>query len=243
MLKYKEKQQTERVPFVIQFHPRLRALGRTIHKHFHLLKTNDRLKKSFPDAPMVAFRRLPNLGDRLIHSNTNTTDQEEPILKKCGTPRCQCCQHFKESEKIEINGKTHRYNQGGNCKTENLIYTLKCRKCHLSYIGESKQRLHQRLNGHREAVRKVKKGQKLNDDYIDTGAALHFGQEDHEFQRDVEVQIVEKGSWGTPGERKEKESFWICHFRTGEDGDRTLGYNAGGLNKTKGKFAPLYGQI
>jgi hypothetical protein len=104
----------------------------------------------------------------------------------------------------------------------------------LFYIGETQNKLHQRLNGHRDAVRKVRKGQKLNDEINDTGAALHFSQADHDFNKDLEVQIVEAGRWETPLARKEKESYWICFFKT---------YGEGGLNKTRGNFASLYGKI
>lgn len=235
-LKYKEKKKSDRVPYVIQYHPRLRALGKVLHKHFHLLKTNERLKTAFPEPPMVAFKRLPNLGDRLINTKNNEETNE---IKKCGTPRCQCCQHFNESDTVHINGKRHHNQKGGSCKTENLVYALKCKKCNLCYIGESQQRLHQRLNGHREAVRRVQRGQKLNEEYVDTGAAIHFGQGDHDFKKDLQVQIVEKGAWKTPGERKERESFWICHFKTMEGGAE----GATGLNKTCGIFNPFYGRI
>ena len=36
-----------------------------------------------------------------------------------------------------------------NCKTENIIYLLECAICALQYIGETKQQLSKRLNGHR----------------------------------------------------------------------------------------------
>ena len=35
------------------------------------------------------------------------------------------------------------------CKTENIIYLLECAICDLQYIGETKQQLSKRLNGHR----------------------------------------------------------------------------------------------
>jgi adenylate kinase family enzyme len=103
VLEYKEKKKTERIQFVIQFYPRLRALGEVIQKHFHLLKTSERLQKSFPEPPMVAFKRLKNLVDHLIHTDSNKAELNE--LQKCNSLRCQCCQHFQETKNIEINGK------------------------------------------------------------------------------------------------------------------------------------------
>jgi hypothetical protein len=54
-LRFKEKVKNDRVPFVIQYHPRLRALGKIMHKYFYLLKSNDRLKKAFTAPSIVAF--------------------------------------------------------------------------------------------------------------------------------------------------------------------------------------------
>jgi hypothetical protein len=50
----------------------------------------------------------------------------------------------------------------------------------LNYIGGTQQQLHQRLDGHRDAARKAKKGQKLNEAMNDTGAAIHFAQDGHQ---------------------------------------------------------------
>jgi hypothetical protein len=36
-----------------------------------------------------------------------------------------------------------------NCKTENIIYLLECAIYGLQYVGETKQQLSKRLNGHR----------------------------------------------------------------------------------------------
>jgi hypothetical protein len=87
-----------------------------------------------------------------------------------------------------------------------------------------------------------KKRQKLNEEMNDTGAAIHFAQDGHQFQEDVEAFVLESGAWDTPGERKQKESFWICHFKTvmKEDGGED---SQGGLNKITGAFSSLYGKI
>ena len=57
----------------------------------------------------------------------------------------QCTQKFRSThtgEKIIIYCNA-------NCKTENIIYLLECAMCGLQYIGETKQQLSKRLNGHR----------------------------------------------------------------------------------------------
>ena len=48
--------------------------------HFYLLQSNDRLKRAFAEPPMVAFRRLKNQKDSLVHSTIATSR----LFEYCG---------------------------------------------------------------------------------------------------------------------------------------------------------------
>ena len=68
----------------------------------------------------------------------------------------------------------------------------------------------------------------------DTGAAEHFVGEGHDFDRDLELFLLESGGWKSAAERKKRESYYICKFSTLEPG---------GLNKTAGSMGQFYGSI
>ena len=235
-LEYKKREENKCVPFVLTFHPRLRQLGSKLQKHFHLLQTSDRLKKAFPEAPMVAFRRQQNLKDLLVHtaSKGDENEPEQDTVRRCHAPRCKCCQHVQESNDFEINGKKHQVRRGGDCKSDNLIYGIRCRKCQTWYIGESSLKLRDRVNGHRASIKRIQKGETLNAQMTDTGAADHFSKKDHDFERDAEFHILEKGDWSETSDRKSRESFFICKFGTVEPN---------GMNKTTGNLAEFYGKF
>jgi hypothetical protein len=235
-LNYKKKEPNQRVPFVLTYHPRLRKLSTVLQKHFHLLKMNERLKKTFTDVPMVAFRRLQNLKDVLVH--TGTTKQEGKGVKRCGDLRCKCCHHLVEESEVKINGKTQAFRGDGSCKSENIIYGIRCKRCSKWYVGESGLRLHNRISGHRASIKRLQKGEKLNSQLCDTGCAEHFNGDGHNFDQDAELHLLEKGEWVDPADRKKRESFLICKFRTMQS-DMVQG----GLNKTAGAFTDLYGKI
>ena len=127
-LTYRKKEAQNRVPCVLTYHPRLKAMGKVLHKHFKLLQSNERLKKAFPEAPMVAFKRLQNLRDVLVH--TGVRERREGV-KRCGDKRCKCCDHLQENTEFEVNGKKHWVKSGGSCDTENVIYGLKCKLCNI----------------------------------------------------------------------------------------------------------------
>jgi hypothetical protein len=233
-LEYKKKESSGRVPFVLTFHPRLRQLGTVLRKHFHLIQRNERLRKAFPDTPIVAFRRQQNLKDMLVHTGTRKDVKVENTVKSCKDARCKCCSHLKETEEFSINDQKHIVRSGGTCKSGNVIYAIRCRICNLWYIGESGLKLHSRLNGHRSSIKRLQKGEKLNTQYTDTGCAEHFVQKGHNFDSDAELHLLEKGEWTEPSERKQRESFFICKFGM---------LNPKGMNKSSGTLSDFYGKI
>ena len=57
------------------------------------------------------------------------------------------------SEKNEVvndkNGLSVKCQRGGHCKSTGVIYAIKCKKCKLLYIGETKKALSDRYGGHK----------------------------------------------------------------------------------------------
>ena len=94
-------------------------------------------------------------------------------------------------------------------------------------------KLRGRLNGHRASVVRLQEGKILNTQMNDTGAAEHFAKGDHEFDRDLEVFLLESGKWSAV-ERKKRESFYICKYATLEPA---------GMNKATGLLGSFYGKI
>ena len=94
-------------------------------------------------------------------------------------------------------------------------------------------KLHERLNQHRYSTNKLRCGGSI-DKTNDTGLAEHFALEDHNFDNDLELYILEKGKWKTPVERKAKESFYICRHSTMEPK---------GMNKNAGFLGDLYEKV
>ena len=99
--------------------------------------------------------------------------------------------------------------RGGSCGTENIIYGLRCKMCDKWYVGESGNTLRGRLNGHWATVKKLLKGETLNTQMNDTGAAEHFAKMDHNFERDLELYLLEAGDWGSEVERQK-----VCNIGT-----------------------------
>jgi hypothetical protein len=195
---------------------------------------------------MVAFCKLKNLRNMLVHSNLKEEEckeEEGQGNEKCGGwksqkggMKCRCCHHVEErkvGEPIKVNGKEHILRKGGDCLSENLIYGIECSKCQKWYIGETGDSLRRRLNGHRAAIRRLEKIEQLDGERNDTGCAHHFHEDDHDLLEDAQLHILEKGNWST-SERRKKESFYICKIKS---------LKRNGLNKTAGVLSGLYEKI
>ena len=180
---------------------------------------------------MVAFKRLRNLRDILVHTGSRPMEQG---VRRCIDKRCKCCNHLREETEFSINGKQHSVKNGGSCNTENVIYGLRCQLCDKWYVGESSLRLRSRLNGHRAATVRLGEGKELNSQLNDTGAAEHFAEDGHDFDRDLELYLLESGNWKSAMERKRRESYYICKYST---------LDPAGLNKTAGIMGQFYGKI
>ena len=81
-----------------------------------------------------------------------------------------------EEKSVMINGKNHVTQNGGTCKSSNLIYGVNCKKCDSWYVGETGMRLHERLNQHRHSIGKFRRGESV-DKSNDTGLSEHFASE------------------------------------------------------------------
>ena len=204
MLSYKKKEKSIRIPLVTHYHPRLRFLSKILRKYYYLLEANEYLKKVFPEPPMVAFRKLKNIRDHLVHT---TVKKEKHDILKCNQVRCKTCDHLQETKTVTINGKIHKINNGGSCITKNTIYALECMKYNKFYIGETGDELRSRINGHRALTKRVKDGAILDEKFNDTGAAAHFGQTNHNFEKNMKLYILENNKWGFAYERKQKEGY------------------------------------
>ena len=91
-----------------------------------------------------------------------------------------------------------------NCKTENIIYLLECAICG-QYIGETKQQLSKRLNGHRSDAN-CKRDLPLSRHLRSTGHHDSFGK--------LKVTITYHNPKWDDKSRQERESFCIWKLKT-----------------------------
>ena len=62
----------------------------------------------------------------------------------------------------------------------------------------------------------------------------HFGEENHDFDTDAKVVILECGDWKNTYERQTKEDYYICKFKT---------LQPTGINVKRGPFTKAFNKL
>ena len=104
---------------------------------------------------------------------------------KCNAKNCKCCKALNIDNCFSSfsTGCNFAFVNPGvfNCKSQYVIYLISCTRCGIQYVGQTRQALHKRLNGHRHTLLK---------DSLDTYLCKHFNKSDHSFD-DLSIQIID----------------------------------------------------
>lgn len=188
---------------VCNWHPNLSTVPTILKKHFHLLENDSLTSKVFTNRPMVAFRRAKSIRNHVVR-NSAPKDRPPKTTEPCGR-NCALCKNIRSSETItnQQNGITIKINDGGTCKSSQLIYAATCKKCNLIYVGETGCSLADRFGKHRHDMKSRPDNNEL---------AKHF-HKDHDLS-DMEVLILQTGLSKSRAQRERFEDQWICKLQT-----------------------------
>ena len=173
------------------------------------MTTDPHLKEVFPLPPLVAYKRPPNIKEKLIRAKVPPLAPNRPIrkipgMKKC--TKCPICPFVQpgKSVKSTSNNTIIDINTSVNCQSQNIIYCISCQNCRMQYIGESERSLQQRFSEH--------KGYAINK-HLTKATGAHFNLPGHSAS-DMKVTILEKVHSMDPLVRKEREELFIRKFNT-----------------------------
>ena len=207
------KPQTTRRPvFVVSWDPRLPLLEPIQQKHWRAMTTLDPyLKEVFPEPPLLAYKRQKNLKDLCIRAKVPEIQPKykkriQKGMKKC-PKQCPICPWVLEGKEIKTNKCNWKINTEITCKTENLVYMIRCTKewCKENiYIGESERSLKDRIQEHIQYIKSNNKSQ---------ATGFHFNLPGHSVH-DMVVTGLEKQKKNDSEYRKERESYLIRKFNS-----------------------------
>ena len=111
------------------------------------------MKKLFTEPPMVSFKRPKNLKDHVVQTKLDNLPSKSSF-KTCINKRCKLCPYTSTTESFSSTTTSRCYYifQGMGCKTRNVVYLITCKSCSKQYVGETKDPLNIRINGHRSSI-------------------------------------------------------------------------------------------
>jgi hypothetical protein len=202
--KRKDKKDPQ-VIFVCDWHPILSTVPSILKKHFHLLENDTKTSKVFTSKPMVAFRRPRSIKNIVVKNDILPKENDKPATTTpCG--KCSLCKNIWTTEIIRNNKKNIEVTikDGGDCQTKGVIYAARCKKCDIICVGQTGKSTNKRFGGHRYDVKKRPDNTEL---------ATHFSCQ-HDFDKDMEVLILQSGLNKSQEEREFHEDRWICRLQT-----------------------------
>ena len=96
-------------------------------------------------------RRNKNLLDQLVSASTSSKPLDDRIENICKRPSsCRYCCRIDTTGRIRstTTGRLHRSMINVTCQTQNIIYLITCVTCKTQYVGQTKNRLLTRFQGH-----------------------------------------------------------------------------------------------
>ena len=100
------------VMFAVTFNPKLPSIANIIGKHWRTMTRDTKLKNTFPEPPMVAYKQPPNIRKILCRAKLPPKAKFKPDrkilgMKKCGKP-CIICDYMSMNQKKSYLPKLER---------------------------------------------------------------------------------------------------------------------------------------
>ena len=93
-----EKENTDRIPFTLTFHPHNHAVKSIILKNFTLPQNDSETGTIFSPLSVISFKCDKNIGNFLVRSSSQTNDQPGTFI--CSRARCKTCPFNHNAEKM-----------------------------------------------------------------------------------------------------------------------------------------------
>ena len=172
-LQTSQRNDNERIPLTLAFHPHNHAVKSIILKNFKLLQNDPDTGRIFSQPPLISFKCDKHIDNFLVRSVFQTSEQ--PGTSKCARARCKTCPFIRNVDKIARPKRSIKITDYFTCTSANVTYCITCTLCKKLYIGETGRRLGDRF---REHLRDVEK----DDQNASKPVARHFYLPNHSKQ-------------------------------------------------------------
>ena len=218
LLEVKTKEVTTTPVMTTTFNPQNPDIKGFIHDNWNIIQHSNDCSSTFPDKPIIGFKRLPNLRDMLTKASISYPPKEMVRTKLIPTHctqlgKCTYCPLITKISEITCNISGDKYQPKNlpkliSCELSDIVYLITCKKCGKYYVGKTGRAFRQRIYEHRLSVNKPK-------DNRVTPVSKHFTGKSHSI-KDMQFSILE---WCTPkyntpstAHRRRREQWWMWNI-------------------------------
>ena len=136
------------------YNPAYDGLRSQVLKTWDLLDRSSSTRQITSFGLQVGYPRPRSLRDLLVRSKLppggDTVTHVTGAPPKCDNPRCRYCPKLNTDSHIvaSVTGKKYRTLHNVSCNSNNLVYCISCTRCGKQYVGQTKNSLKQRFQGH-----------------------------------------------------------------------------------------------
>jgi len=213
---------TDSLFLIDTYHPGGSPINDVVKENWPILGRNLSTSQLHSKNIIFGKRKNKTLRDNLVTARLPIPPKAQPKsitgtkvlpLKPCiAKSKCRYCPVLDHSGFIISNTSKRRYysKKHTSCNSNNLIYCISCKTCHLQYVGQTKNTIKMRFSKHF--------GNITTPGTVDP-IGRHFAASDHNQLRDIQIHILEfiqAPSRSAPAQklRDELERKWIHRLMT-----------------------------
>ncbi len=204
--------------FIMEYNPQSPPMKDIIQTHWPILGRSNATRALIDCKIVFGFSRPKNLRDHLCSAKLTPIRSVGSIQGRvirdnsCNKPNnCMHCPKLNLTGRITsfTNGRTYKIPSHVTCQSNNLIYTLTCDICGIQYVGQTKNRIMDRFNGHKTDIRNHK----------DTTVARHMASHNVTLDPPITISVVHfigaSSSSPIAAELRDKwERKWMARLQT-----------------------------
>ena len=149
------KTSDSKLTFNITYYPAFQNVRSMLEELQILLapdKEHKKVRKFFPEVPIVGFRNGKSLKDYLVRAALPKMDNARGS-EPCGKGTCEVCDHINTTNTFTTKacGEVFKIQSGPlNCNSEKVLYLLRCKICDdTPYVGKAKTKFCLRFNNYK----------------------------------------------------------------------------------------------
>ena len=156
---------------ITNHNPKNPPIREIINTNWDVLQKTKTTRNIFESNIIFGLRRNKNLSDHLVRASTKTKTQHQTHISThpCNrSSQCRYCSkiNHRGHTNSKLTSKKFTTMTNINCQSSNIIYLITCTTCGIQYVGQTKNRLLTRFQGHHFDIKNQN----------DTTVARHFNR-------------------------------------------------------------------